>query len=155
MCTRCAGALSPHRVVLTGTHPEYASEAMLDAAEDYVASGGQLIYMGGNGSYWNVGYRAAEPWCMEVRKLNSGVRAWQARPGEYAMATTGQKSVGPGRRRRSSGNEGPQFLSRYPVLNIQAMSARQPHRKARVMPRLAPTLTSALPKKLQRKPLTR
>ena len=86
------GALSPHRVVLTGTHPEYTSEAMLDAAEDYVASGGRLIYMGGNGFYWNAGYRAAEPWCMEVRKLNSGMRAWQARPGEYYMATTGQKS---------------------------------------------------------------
>ena len=86
------GALSPYRVVLTGTHPEYTSEAMLDAAEDYVASGGRLIYMGGNGFYWNAGYRAAEPWCMEVRKLNSGMRAWQARPGEYYLATTGQKS---------------------------------------------------------------
>jgi N,N-dimethylformamidase len=29
---------------------------------------------------------------MEVRKLNSGMRAWQARPGEYYLATSGQKS---------------------------------------------------------------
>ncbi len=29
---------------------------------------------------------------MEVRKLNSGMRAWQARPGEYYLASTGQKS---------------------------------------------------------------
>ena len=85
-------ALSPYRVVLTGTHPEYVSEAMLDATEDYVAGGGRLIYMGGNGYYWNVAMRAEEPWCMEVRKLNSGMRAWQARPGEYYLATTGQKS---------------------------------------------------------------
>lgn len=85
-------ALSPYRVVLTGTHPEYVSERMLDGTEDYVAGGGRLIYMGGNGYYWNVAMRPDEPWCMECRKLNSGMRAWQARPGEYYLATTGQKS---------------------------------------------------------------
>jgi N,N-dimethylformamidase beta subunit-like protein len=87
-----AAALSPYRVVLTGSHPEYISEAILDATEDYVAAGGRLIYLGGNGYYWNVGYRKEEPWCVEVRKLNSGMRAWQARPGEYYLASTGQKS---------------------------------------------------------------
>ncbi len=85
-------ALKPYRLVLTGTHPEYVSEAMLDATEDYVEQGGRLIYMGGNGYYWNIGIRNDEPWCVEVRKLNSGMRAWQARPGEYHMATNGQKS---------------------------------------------------------------
>jgi N,N-dimethylformamidase len=85
-------ALTPYRLVLTGTHPEYVSEQILDATEDYVASGGRLIYMGGNGYYWNVAYRKDEPWCMEVRKLNSGMRAWAARPGEYYLATSGQKS---------------------------------------------------------------
>ena len=85
-------ALTPYRVVLTGTHPEYVSEEIMDACEDYVVEGGRLIYLGGNGYYWNVGYRPEEPWCMEVRKLNSGMRAWQARPGEYYLATTGQKS---------------------------------------------------------------
>lgn len=29
---------------------------------------------------------------MEVRKLDSGMRAWSARPGEHYLATTGQKS---------------------------------------------------------------
>lgn len=87
-----ASALAPYRVVLTGSHPEYSSEQILDATEDYVAAGGRLIYLGGNGYYWNVGYRKEEPWCVEVRKLNSGMRAWQARPGEYYLATTGQKS---------------------------------------------------------------
>ncbi len=85
-------ALKPYNVVLTGTHPEYVSEAMLDATEDYVAGGGRLIYMGGNGYYWNSAARPSEPWCIEVRKLNSGMRAWQARPGEYYLATNGQKS---------------------------------------------------------------
>ncbi|NUU42618.1 LamG domain-containing protein [Tardiphaga robiniae] len=85
-------ALEPYNVVLSGTHPEYVSETMLDATEDYIAQGGRFIYLGGNGFYWNVGYHSDDPWCMEVRKLNSGMRAWQARPGEYYLATTGQKS---------------------------------------------------------------
>lgn len=85
-------ALKPYRCVLTGTHPEYYSERMLDATEDYIAGGGRYIYMGGNGYYWNVAFRDDEPWIMEVRKLDSGMRAWAARPGEHYLATTGQKS---------------------------------------------------------------
>ena len=48
--------LRPYLCVITGTHPEYVSERMLDAQEDYVAGGGRLIYMGGNGYYWVVGF---------------------------------------------------------------------------------------------------
>ncbi|UTD26270.1 LamG domain-containing protein [Bradyrhizobium sp. WD16] len=84
--------LEPYRVVLSGTHPEYVSEPILDAVEDYIGSGGRFLYLGGNGYYWNIGYHPDDPWCIEVRKLNSGMRAWQARPGEYYLATTGQKS---------------------------------------------------------------
>jgi N,N-dimethylformamidase len=85
-------ALKPYTCVITGTHPEYYSERMLDGTEDYLANGGRLIYMGGNGYYWNVAFRPDEPWCMEVRKLDSGMRAWNARPGEHYLQTTGQKS---------------------------------------------------------------
>jgi N,N-dimethylformamidase beta subunit-like protein/concanavalin A-like lectin/glucanase superfamily protein len=85
-------ALEPYKLVITGSHPEYYSEPMLDASEDFVAGGGRLIYMGGNGYYWNVAFRPEEPWVMEVRKLDSGMRAWNARPGEHYLATTGQKS---------------------------------------------------------------
>jgi N,N-dimethylformamidase len=85
-------ALRPYKCVISGTHPEYTSERMLDAMEDYLAEGGRYIYLGGNGYYWNVASRPEEPWCMEVRKLESGMRAWQAKPGEYYLQTTGQKS---------------------------------------------------------------
>ncbi|WP_316229457.1 N,N-dimethylformamidase beta subunit family domain-containing protein [Bradyrhizobium sp. SZCCHNR1070] len=85
-------ALKPYSCVLTGTHPEYYSERMLDGTEDYIAGGGRYIYMGGNGYYWNVAFREDEPWTMEVRKLDAGMRAWNARPGEHYLATTGQKS---------------------------------------------------------------
>jgi N,N-dimethylformamidase len=84
--------LSPYLCVITGTHPEYVSEKMLDAQEDYVAGGGRLIYMGGNGYYWVVGFDREMPACMEVRKLDSGMRAWAAKPGEHYLQTTGEKS---------------------------------------------------------------
>ena len=85
-------ALKFYKCVLSGTHPEYFSERMLDATEDYIAGGGRYIYMGGNGLYWNVAFRDDDPSVMEVRKLDSGMRAWSARPGEHYLATTGQKS---------------------------------------------------------------
>ncbi len=82
--------LAPYNVVLNGTHSEYYSEAMLDATEQYLADGGRVMYLGANGYYWAVAFREDEPWCMEIRKLDSGSRAWQAAPGEYYMATTGE-----------------------------------------------------------------
>jgi N,N-dimethylformamidase len=85
-------ALKPYNCIITGTHPEYVSEKMLDAQEDYVAEGGRLIYMGGNGYYWCVGFDEEEPACMEVRKLDSGMRAWAAEAGEHYLQTTGEKS---------------------------------------------------------------
>ncbi|WP_024927476.1 MULTISPECIES: N,N-dimethylformamidase beta subunit family domain-containing protein [unclassified Mesorhizobium] len=84
--------LKPYKCVMTGTHPEYYSQEMLDATEDYIATGGRYIYMGGNGYYWNVAFRDDDLSTMEVRKLDSGMRAWNARPGEHYLATTGQKS---------------------------------------------------------------
>lgn len=84
--------LQPYKAVLTGTHPEYYSLAMLDAMEDYVTDGGRLAYLGGNGFYWVTETRDEEPWCIEVRKLDTGSRAWQAAPGEGYLATTGDKS---------------------------------------------------------------
>lgn len=85
-------ALKPYNCVITGTHPEYVSEKMLDAQEDFVAEGGRLIYMGGNGYYWCVGFDEEDPACMEVRKLDSGMRAWAAKAGEHYLQTTGEKS---------------------------------------------------------------
>jgi len=84
-------ALRPYRAVITGSHPEYASEAMLDAYETYVTGGGHVMYMGGNGFYWVISYSAEKPWVMEVRRGENGVRAWQAAPGETSHSTTGEK----------------------------------------------------------------
>ncbi|NVN85508.1 MAG: LamG domain-containing protein [Rhodopseudomonas sp.] len=85
-------ALRPYRTVINCTHPEYYSENMLDATEDYLCAGGRVIYAGGNGYYWVSGLRDGEPHCMEVRKLDAGSRAWQADPGEGYLACTGERS---------------------------------------------------------------
>lgn len=84
--------LSPYQVVINGTHAEYYSERMMDATEDYVAAGGRLMYLSGNGYYWVVSFREDDLGCMEVRKLESGSRAWQAMPGEHYMASNGERS---------------------------------------------------------------
>lgn len=85
-------ALKPYNVVLNCTHPEYYSERMLDATEEYLTSGGRVIYAGGNGYYWVSGLREGAPEIMEVRKLDTGSRAWQAEAGEGYLASTGERS---------------------------------------------------------------
>ena len=83
--------LAPYKVVLTGTHPEYVSESIYNAVEEYVAHGGHLMYMGANGYYWVISYHPDKPYCLEVRRGEAGSRAWQARPGELHHNTTGEK----------------------------------------------------------------
>ena len=85
-------ALAPYKTVINVTHPEYYSEGMLDATEQYLQGGGRVMYLGGNGYYWVTAACPDDPACVEVRKLDSGSRAWQAEPGEGYLATTGERS---------------------------------------------------------------
>jgi N,N-dimethylformamidase len=86
-----AAILKNYKVVLTGTHPEYYSNRMLDAMESYLTAGGRLMYLGGNGFYWVTSFHPEKPHLIEVRKAEGGSRAWQARPGEYFHSTTGER----------------------------------------------------------------
>ena len=47
-----SASLDGYSVVLTGSHPEYASSQLLDALQAHVERGGRLMYLGGNGFYW-------------------------------------------------------------------------------------------------------
>lgn len=87
-----AALLARYSCVLTGTHPEYCSTEMLDAWETYLAGGGRAMYLGGNGLYWVAAWHPEKPHVMEVRKLEYGSRAWQARPGEHHLQLTGERS---------------------------------------------------------------
>ncbi len=81
--------LSRYRCVLTGSHPEYQSLGTLDALRDWLAEGGRLAYLGGNGFYWRVATSDAVPDALEVRRAEGGTRAWAADPGEYYHAFDG------------------------------------------------------------------
>jgi N,N-dimethylformamidase len=86
-----AAALDRYRVVLTGSHPEYWSEAMLDGLDGYLADGGRLMYLGGNGFYWVTSAPVDDPFVIEVRRGMAGTRVWESPPGEWHQATTGER----------------------------------------------------------------
>jgi N,N-dimethylformamidase len=75
--------LAPYAVVLTGSHPEYTSTEMWDAVAEYTRRGGRLMYLGGDGFYWRIAYHRDFPGIVELRRAETGVRAWAANPGEY------------------------------------------------------------------------
>jgi N,N-dimethylformamidase len=82
--------LSPYRVVVTGSHPEYASLQMMDALDGWMRQGGRLMYLGGNGFYWRVAWHPTRPGTIEVRRSEDGTRAWDAETGEYYHSFTGE-----------------------------------------------------------------
>ena len=84
-----AGLLAPYDVIVTGSHPEYWSQQMMDALEAYLAGGGRLMYLGGNGFYWVTSYHPELPHVIEIRRWR-GTGTWQAEPGEYFHSTTGE-----------------------------------------------------------------
>ena len=82
--------LDHYSVVVTGGHPEYWTTPMLDALERYLAGGGKLMYLGGNGFYWVTGISPAIPHVVEIRRGINGTRAWSSHPGEVTLSTTGE-----------------------------------------------------------------
>ena len=84
-----AGAITPYKVVMTTSHPEYHTPRSLDALTEYTGQGGRLMYLGGNGFYWRVAVNPALPGAVEVRRGETGIRAWPAEPGEYYHAFDG------------------------------------------------------------------
>jgi N,N-dimethylformamidase len=85
--------LSPYRVVLLGSHPEYFSFPMRKALEMFVAQGGHLMYLGGNGCWWVTSVDPARPYVIEVRKQAgmATVRGVDAEPGEEFLSTSGER----------------------------------------------------------------
>jgi N,N-dimethylformamidase len=82
--------LAPYAALLTGSHPEYHTTAMLDALEGYRDSGGRLLYLGGNGFYWKIALDPERPGIVEIRRGEGGIRAWAAEVGEYYNAFDGE-----------------------------------------------------------------
>ncbi len=87
--TEGADLLKAYKVVLTGTHPEYYSENMLDAILTYQQGGGRFMYMGGNGFYWVIAYHPENTNIIEIRRWG-GTQPWRAQPGEHYLSFTGE-----------------------------------------------------------------
>jgi len=82
--------LRRYRTVLTGSHPEYVTSAMLGSFEAYLEAGGRVMYLGGNGFYWVTSIDPERPHLIELRRGVSGTRAWESLPGECYHSTTGE-----------------------------------------------------------------
>lgn len=74
--------LRKYKVIVTSSHPEYWTRRGKDVLENYLNSGGRLMYLGGNGFYWVTSHDPERPWIIEVRRDNSGTRCWDAPYGE-------------------------------------------------------------------------
>jgi N,N-dimethylformamidase len=83
-------SLAGYRTIVTGTHPEYYSAAMLDALQAFVDDGGRLMYLGGNGFYWRISYSTSFPGAIELRRSESGIRPWEPGTGNYYHSFTGE-----------------------------------------------------------------
>ena len=83
-------AIEQYKVVITASHPEYHSKEMWDAMDAYQQRGGRLMYLGANGWYWRVAFHREQAGVMEVRRAEGGIRAWEARSGEYYHSFTGE-----------------------------------------------------------------
>jgi len=88
---RGAGALVGYQAIVTGSHPEYWSAAMLDGLDTYLGVGGRLAYLGGNGLYWVTSTPARTTELIEVRRGRAGTRVWESEAGEEHHATTGER----------------------------------------------------------------
>lgn len=74
--------LADYATVLTGSHPEYHTEGMLESLQTYADTGGNLVYLGGNGFYWKITRLPTMPGVIELRRAEGGIRAWSPHAGE-------------------------------------------------------------------------
>ena len=84
-------ALEPYRVVITSSHPEYTSTAMFDATEEHVRRGGRMMYLGGNGWYWRIGYHPTRSGIVEVRRPDAP-RLWAADVSQGHLSFSGERA---------------------------------------------------------------
>jgi N,N-dimethylformamidase len=85
-----AARLRDYKVVLTGSHSEYCSGAMLDAAQEYLNGGGRLMYLSGNGFYWVTALDPTTQTSIEIRRRGPAQRTWEPEPGEAHLSSTGE-----------------------------------------------------------------
>lgn len=84
------GLLSEYDVVVSGSHPEYPTPQQLDALDAFVAQGGRIMYLGGNGWFWVTSYDQGDTRTLECRRGYAAERSWTSHPGELDHSSTGE-----------------------------------------------------------------
>ena len=92
LAERGESLLDGYQVMLTGSHPEYDSESMIDAWERFLARGGRGITSAATGCTGR---------CPRPRQAvgrggaarRGGDQAWRGRPGGRRHSTTGENSI--------------------------------------------------------------
>ncbi len=84
------GLLENYRAVVTGAHPEYFTTPMWDGMRAYLAHGGRLAYLGGNGFIWRCALSDEMPGVLELRRAEDGIRYRDEEPGEHYLEFTGE-----------------------------------------------------------------
>tara|TARA_Y100001934_G_scaffold146562_1_gene176098 strand:- start:36995 stop:39217 length:2223 start_codon:yes stop_codon:yes gene_type:complete len=82
--------LEHYDAVVTGAHPEYFTTPMWDGLRSYLARGGRLAYLGGNGFVWRCAMSDTAPGAIELRRSEDGIRYRDEEPGEYYLGFTGE-----------------------------------------------------------------
>lgn len=96
---------SQYSTLITGCHPEYPSLQTLNAYTDFAKSGGNIMFLRGNGFYWVSETDPQRPHRLKVRKGDQGCRSITLPPGERMHSLFG----GQGRLWRSRGRA-PNYL---------------------------------------------
>ncbi len=82
--------LEQYNAVITGSHPEYYTTPMWDGLHTYLARGGRMAYLGGNGFIWRCAMSDAMPGVVELRRAEDGIRYRSEEPGEYYLEFNGE-----------------------------------------------------------------
>jgi N,N-dimethylformamidase len=78
-----------YEVMILGSHPEYGSREVVEALEQFVECGGNIMHLGGNPFHWVTSVDAERPYVIEVRRAHVGTRTGDCGPGEERHSTTG------------------------------------------------------------------
>jgi N,N-dimethylformamidase len=63
---------------------------MWDGLQTFIARGGRLAYLGGNGFIWRCAFSDELPGVLELRRAEDGIRYRDEEPGEYYLEFTGE-----------------------------------------------------------------
>lgn len=87
-----ADLLDGYKVVITSAHPEYVTRNEIEAISQFTATGGRLMYLGGNGFFATVSFDPEQPHLMELRRSDGGTRPHQSPFGDQRHATSGERA---------------------------------------------------------------